>query len=153
MQGAMNHTGPAIRRARAIMLAALIASPASFACTVASSTQSFGVINPLIDGQRDSTAGVSVGCPTLTSYTLSLSAGSGTYNQRTLLSGSRTLNYNLYIDAQRTQIWGDGSGATWTVPGSADSTSTLHTIYGSVPAQPFAVPGTYSDTVVITVSY
>ncbi|MBW3567429.1 MAG: spore coat U domain-containing protein [Proteobacteria bacterium] len=128
-----------------------MASSSVLACTVTSTTLSFGVIDPLMDGQRDSTANISISCPATTVYSIALSTGSGTYNQRTLLSGIHVLNYNLYTDSQRTQIWGDGSGGTWTVSGVAAEGS--HTIFGSVPSQPAAVPASYSDTVVITVTY
>lgn len=132
---------------------ALTAGSSALACTVSSTTLSFGVIDPLRDGQRDSTADISVSCPTTTVYSIALSPGSGTYAQRTLLSGVLVVNYNLYTDSQRTQIWGDGNGTTWTVSGLADSTGAAHTIFGSIPSQPAAVPGIYSDTVVITVTY
>lgn len=136
-----------------LLLTGMLASPAAIACTVSSALLAFGAINPLDKLERDSSADITVTCPSLTMYTVSLSAGSGTYNQRTLRSGSNILNYNLYIDPQRTLIWGDGSGVTRTVQSSADTMGTTHTVYGTVPAQPRAVPGVYSDSIVVTVSY
>lgn len=141
------------RRKLLLLAFGLLASPGAAACTVTSSILAFGAINPLSGEERDSTASITVSCPAPTAYTISLNAGSGTYNQRTMLSGSNALDYNLYTDSQRTLIWGDGSGVTRTVSGSASSTGTTHTIYGSIPAQRQAVPGAYSDSVIITITF
>lgn len=142
-----------MKRARRIAACLLLASPGAVACTVTAYPLSFGAINPLIDGQRDSTTSLTVSCDTQTSYTISLAPGSGSYAQRTLLSGENALHYNLYTDAARSRIWGDGSGGTFTSNGSAGTTGVTHTIYGRIPAQRQAIPGTYSDTVLITVNY
>ncbi len=69
------------------------------------------------------------------------------------MSGTHELSYNLYTDATHTMIWGDGTGGSTTVSGTADQSGTEHTIYGRVPWQPQAVPGSYSDSIVITISY
>lgn len=138
-----------------LMAAMLLVAPlaASGACMVSSTVLSFGAIDPLIQMQHDSTAEILVTCDASTQYAISLSAGQGTFSQRTMVSASGTLNYNLYIDSQRTLIWGDGTGITRTVNGSADTSGTAHTVYASVPWQSRAIPGTYGDSIVITVIY
>src|SRR5262245_20367523 len=40
--------------------------------------------------------------------------GAASFNPRRMLKGSEALNYNLYLDAARTIIWGDGTGGTQT---------------------------------------
>lgn len=137
----------------ALLVAALLLPFRAFGCTVDSTTLSFGSINPLANRQQDSSALLNISCPSSTSYTITLSPGSGSYDRRTMLSGTEVLEYNLYIDPQRSRIWGDGSGATYTVTGVADEVGSEHTIYGSVPPQPFASPGIYSDAVIITIHY
>lgn len=85
------------------------------------------------------------------SYTIALGAGSsGTFSARTLLSGANRLIYDLYADSTHTQIWGDGTGGTATVAGSESGT---YTIYGLIPMQTAPAPGTYSDTITVTVAY
>jgi spore coat protein U-like protein len=65
------------------------------------------------------------------------------------------VNYNVFIDAARTQIWGDGSAGTsfyaftnffgtFTYSGSA---------YGTVPGAQDLAPGTYNDVFTATLSY
>lgn len=131
---------------------ALTSAPA-LACTVTHSVLSFGAINPLNDLRRDSTADITIACPAPTAYSISLSTGAGSYLQRVMTSNLAELKYNLYLDPQRTQPWGDGSGLTVVASGSADTAGTTHTVYGSVPADRRARPGVYSDTIVVTVTF
>lgn len=123
------------------------------ACTVSATSAAFGTIDPLVNTETLSTATLSVSCPESTSYTVALGPGSGTIENRRMVSGTHELSYNLYTDASRSMIWGDGTGGSTTVSGTADSSGTDHTVYGHVPWQPSAVPGTYSDSIVVTVTY
>ena len=56
-------------------------------------------------------------------------------------------------------MWGDGTAGTGTVSGGftlsvINSVSAQHTVYGRMPPlQSSAVAGTYSDLVVVTLSY
>ena len=89
---------------------------------------------------------------------VTFSPGSGTYAQRTMSNGSSTLTYNLYKDAARTQIRGDGTAGTVTgtarfvlnAPQSTQSAS--GTIYGRIFGGQNVTPGTYSTTIPITVT-
>lgn len=140
-----------ILQVTAAMLCSL-SSPA-WACTVSASPFQFGVVDPLIVAETNSTSSVSVSCPSVTSYTIALSTGAGTFAEREMQSGAYSLIYNLYADAARTMIWGDGTGISTVVSGSASTAGTTHTIYGKLPHQPTAVPGVYSDSIVVTLSF
>lgn len=124
-----------------------------FACTVTATSFQFGTIDPLIAMTTTSTSTITVNCPAPTSYAIALSPGAGTFAERLMMSGSNTLSYNLYADAAHTIIWGDGTGGTATVNGSASTSGTSHTVYGRAPHQPTAVPGIYADSIVVTVSF
>jgi spore coat protein U-like protein len=81
---------------------------------------------------------------------ITLSTGSsGTYSPRTLLSGADQLAYNLYVDAARTQVWGDFTGGTTVQIVPAGSNQTIQ-IFGRIPVGQNVPAGTYSDTVVVT---
>lgn len=140
-------------RALAFAGVGLFAAAAADACSVNATSFQFGTINPLIATSHDSTSTVTVTCPSLTSYSVALSPGSGTFSQRQMSNGTNTLDYNLYTDSARTEIWGDGSGSTATVSASADDTGTDHTVYGRLPHQPTAAVGSYSDSITVTVTY
>jgi spore coat protein U-like protein len=64
-------------------------------------------------------------------------------------NGTSYLNYNLYEDAARSQVWDNRSNAVKTTrvfPYTA-------TVYGRIPGSQDVEPGVYSDTVVTTVFY
>jgi spore coat protein U-like protein len=67
--------------------------------------------------------------------------------------GSRAnhLNYNLYTGADRSAVWGDGHGnQLMTV--RKNKITTLH-VYGQIPAGQDAAVGTYTDSIVATVTF
>jgi spore coat protein U-like protein len=67
-------------------------------------------------------------------------------------SGSNFINYALYRDSARTANWGNTVG-TDTVSGTGTGANQSLTVYGRVPAQTTPVAGTYTDTIVVTVTY
>lgn len=140
----------AIRTVLAIILG-VTALPA-LACSVSATDLAFGTIDPLISGATDSASEITVTCPSSTSYSITLSAGNGTYAERELHSGTHALPYNIYTDAARTIVWGDGTGGV-AVDGTADSDGNTHTAYGRVPHDPAAVPASYADSIVVTISF
>jgi spore coat protein U-like protein len=68
-----------------------------------------------------------------------------------LVNGAATVNYNLYTASNYTTIWGNAGGAL--VNSTGNGADQLFTIYGRVPAQTTPAPGTYTDTVTVTVTY
>lgn len=85
---------------------------------------------------------------------LSLSAGSGTFANRTLRSGGNVLNYNLYPAANNTQVWGDGTGGTYLYSiDPVDRQVDTLTVYGTIlPGQDVGV-GSYTDTITVTMNF
>ena len=67
------------------------------------------------------------------------------------------LNYNLYQNAARTLIWGDGSPPTVTVSGVRTTrgrpTFYNYPIYGRIFANQSPNPGAYVDNIVVTVLF
>jgi spore coat protein U-like protein len=80
--------------------------------------------------------------------------GSGTFSPRAMSAGAAALSYNLYLDAARISVWGDGSGGTSTYgPLQPAEGSTSIPIYGRAPGGQNASPGNYGDTVVVTLVF
>lgn len=130
------------------------------ACTVSGTTLNFGsAIDPLATATPlDATSTLTVQCTNTTPYTVALNAGvnaGGTSNfgARTMKSGSHTLAYQLYLDAGRSSVWGDGTASSSTSPGTGTGSAQTLTIYGRLPSLANVVPGSYTDTVTVTVSY
>ena len=78
--------------------------------------------------------------------------GSGDVNNRTMRagSGSGRLRYQLYSDPSRTRVWGTGTDAHQVMV-LVDSLEV--TVYGRIPGGQKVPPGTYTDTVNVTVNF
>ncbi len=139
---------------RGIALIALFPFSA-LACSVSATGASFGTFDPLENVAVDTTGMVTVTCSPSASYTIELSAGhGGTYSPRKMTGpGGRTLDYNLFRDASRTTVWGDGVGGTSRVGGSDDGSGSSHTLYGRIPAGQNPYVGSYSDSIQVTVVF
>lgn len=119
----------------------------------------FGSYEVFATGANDSTGSITLYCsgvqPT-DSFIIELGGGSsGSVADRQMVSGSLVLGYNLYLDATRTVIWGNGTNGTSSLgPLSiADQTPTTWTVYGRIPALQNVSAGSYSDTIVVTVQF
>jgi spore coat protein U-like protein len=136
-------------------------------CTVSATGVAFGVYDAALTTPTDSTGNVTVRCTHLgggavkTNYSVTLSAGSsGTYAQRQMRAGTAALNYNLFDDATRTRVWGNGTGGSTLVagtllvnPGNYVINEAIHPIYGRIPAQQGADTGNYGDTILVTLTF
>jgi len=129
-------------------------------CTVAGTTLNFGnSIDALATPTPlDATSTLTVQCTNTTAYTVALNAGTNAggasnFGSRTMKSGSNTLNYQLYLDAGHSSVWGDGTSSSSNVAGTGTGNPQTLSIYGRLPSLANVVPGSYTDTVTVTVSY
>lgn len=154
----------------AILLAIASEAVASRTCTVSVRALAFGAY---VGSQVNSSATMTVTCTrtfgdlTAVNYTATLSAGgAGTYAQRRLThvgAPPDTLNYNLYLTTVpgtlNTSVWGDGTGGTVVASGNIswsifDYTETRnHVVAGAIAAGVVPTAGSYSDTIVATLTY
>ena len=149
----------------AILLALAPAAAGAVTLCSFSSTpgMDFGGYDDSSPVNTDSTTSIVVQCfrvggPADADVTLQIgpSANSGTITARQMRSGANAMNYNLYRDAGRSQVWGQTSGvdtvtATVTnIPNNGFKSGTF-VIYGRIPALQNVAAGAYSDSVQITV--
>lgn len=120
-------------------------------CNVSTQGVSFGAYDVFSTQQLDGAGTIGVSCDVSTTHSISLSPGAGSYAGRTMASGAHTLTYNLYRDATRTSVWGDGTSGTATVGGTATSESI--SLYGRIPAQQNKPVGSYSDSITVTLTF
>jgi spore coat protein U-like protein len=132
-------------------------------CTATAAALNFGAYTPgagVVKGQTT----VTVNCTKNTPFTVLLNGGSGggTVAQRLMQNGTNHLQYNLFIDQALGTIFGDGSGSggSKTVGGTGAGTATANAVqvpvYGQVPDSAInqvVLPGSYADTITVTVSY
>lgn len=131
----------------------------SSSCTVSGGALAFGAIDPLAAATPvDATSTLTVTCTNTTPYAVALNAGqnaggASNFTARTMKSGSNTLGYQLYLDTGRSTVWGDGTSSSSTKTGTGTGSAQSLTIYGRIPTLTGVVPGSYTDTVTVTVSY
>ena len=139
----------------------LLASPAvplsarAVSCTISAVGVAFGNYDVFSASPLDSTGVVTYKCTQTRSITIDLSRGSSTtFNPRKMKRSTETLSYNLYLDALRSVIWGDGSSSTSHLSISAPANqSKTATIYGRIPARQDVTFGAYSDTITVTITF
>ena len=121
---------------------------------VSSGTLDFGTATTLT-ANTDVQTNFAAQCTSATAFNLGLDGGAapgGTVATRLMTSGSGTVGYKLYSNAAYTTNWGNTVG-TDTVPGTGSGGPVVLTVHGRVPPQATPAPGTYSDTVTVTVTY
>jgi spore coat protein U-like protein len=146
--------------AAALFLLTAVSARALGSCSFTVVTAvSFGSYEALNTIPLDQTGSLTFNCSLLALQTLTidLSKGnSGTYAFREMRkAGGGTLHYNLYLDATRTQIWGDATGGSVHFGPYLPLLNQDHTvtIYGRIPAQQASPTGAYTDTVVATINF
>lgn len=157
-------------RATVCVAAALVAQQVeAVACSASTAGLAFGPYNLLAPAPLASTATVQITCslqpedgPTqrVVASRIALSAGgSGTFSQRQMASGGDRLNYNVFTTNGYSTVWGDGSGGSatrfvaFTLNPARPTRSQDLVGYGRVPALQNAAAGTYSDVLVVTVTF
>jgi spore coat protein U-like protein len=129
-------------------------------CSATATTLAFGTYTPGT-GALTGNGTVTVKCTKNSPYTVALNRGTtagGTVAQRLMASGANTLQYNLFTSAAFTTVFGDGTGTSKTEAGTGAgiATATAFTVFGQLPDNAInqtAVPGSYSDTITVTISY
>lgn len=126
-------------------------------CTISVTSVAFGTYNVFTTTAVDSTGTITYQCNSkATNISISLSDGSSTtYSPRTLRKGSEILQYNLYSDAARTTVWGDGTAGTsvYTDANPPNNSNVSVTVYGRIPAQQDVSAGSYTDTVSAVINF
>ncbi|MDE2384021.1 MAG: spore coat U domain-containing protein [Alphaproteobacteria bacterium] len=123
-------------------------------CNLSTTAMDFGTLSGLTTAQA-ATSQIGITCTKGAAYVVSLSNGSngGTGpTARKMAGAGGSISYGIYRDAAHAQPWGQTTG-TDTVSGIGTGLAQTVTAYGFLPAQGNPNPATYSDVVVVTVSY
>jgi len=125
-------------------------------CLVSATSLDFGS-EGVLSANVDATNSVDIRCTPGTAWAAALGAGNGVggtiaLRRMTGPAGAR-LDYTIYRNAGRTEVWGDGTSGTFTMTGSGTGSIQANTSYGRVPAQTTPAPGAYADTIIVTVTY
>jgi spore coat protein U-like protein len=131
-------------------------------CTIVTAPVAFGAYDPVVTNATtalDGTGTVSVTCTSGATTTVTLGQGSNPSGTSTAAiparrlkdGGTDLLTYSLYSDPGRTTVWGDTAGTGLAHTGTG--TLTALTVYGAVDAGQNVPAGSYSDTVVATITF
>jgi spore coat protein U-like protein len=125
---------------------------ADAACQVDAKPVSFGVVD--VQQRTDSTGEIAVDCSVAVEFSIAIS-GSGSPGDRFMSGPSNgRLAYELYTDSSFSSRWGDGSGSGTLVFRQSDGETTERiTVYGRVPRQDAVPAGSYSDALVVELSF
>lgn len=125
-------------------------------CSISATNLSFGVYTGVL---IQATSTLSLVCTNTTTYNVGLSAGNGagaTVTHREMTGpGSAVLIYSLFQDASYSINWGNTIG-TDTEAGTDTSSFAApipFTVYGQLAAGQFVAPGSYSDVIIVTITF
>lgn len=143
----------------AVLTASTLDASAMTHCTITDSPGvSFGRYDVFSPAPLDAAGSFSYECHGDTQHDLiliELSTGHGSGpDMREMSNGASRLVYNLYLDAARTIIWGNGtSGSSVHGPIRPNPGTNTLWVYGRIPARQNVSAGAYSDTLTMTIVY
>ena len=130
-------------------------------CTIVGGTLDFGAYDPFSATPDAATGTITITCTDGAAVWVGLDKGlngGGTSRKLKLAAGTDLLNYELYSEATKTDVWGVGDPAVNTTDFGLGRTGTgaadALTVYGTITAgQTGADAGNYADTVTATVNF
>jgi len=126
-------------------------------CSITTSPASFGGYNPNYNAVAQGT--IQADCLTGSSATITLGQGANAASGSTDASPSRRLsngsgsflNYDLYQDSSATLIWGNTSGTGVVINDTGNGVT--KEVNGKIPSGQNVPAGSYTDTVVATITF
>ena len=122
-------------------------------CKVFTEPLAFGNAN-IFSGQIDATANIRLRCGPAVAYSVAIDNGQHFNGNRRMWNGGTFfayVNYQIYRNAARTQVWGSTAATMATGVTPANGQVTL-VAYGRVPAS-IVLPSEYKDVVTVTVNF
>jgi len=130
-------------------------------CTISAFPVTFGNYDPIVANFAADQGGggtVLTSCTTGSPATITLGQGanpnggsSDSTPLRRMAFNSNRLEYFLYQDLSKTTVWGNTPATGLTTTGTGNPSPTI--VYGKIPAGQNVPVGTYTDTVVATVTF
>jgi spore coat protein U-like protein len=118
-------------------------------CRIAVTDLSFGQYDPLgrnAGRELDAAAGVSMTCTREARATIILDSS------RAMAGGEQRVTYQIYRDAERTQVWGSGPNALRFVSTGGRKAQEF-VVYARIPPGQEVVSGTYADVITANVDF
>jgi spore coat protein U-like protein len=145
--------------ARALVAGAMLAATSSVAhaeCFITTAGVAFGAYDVFATAPNDSTGTITYLCNSRANVTIELTRGSApTFGTRRMRNGTEQLFFNLFVDAARTRIWGNGTGGTGVyrrnnVPLNQNISVP---VFGRIPAGQDVRGGNYTETITAIINF
>ena len=136
----------------------IFVSAVEAACSLSSTSIVFGIYDVLVAAPLDTVGSVVYQCAQ-NDHNIMITldtGGAASFATRRMVKGSEQLRYNLYLDAARTVVWGDGTGGTqglFVHNPQRNNQDIIVPIFGRIPALQDRGVGTYTDTIIVTVNF
>jgi spore coat protein U-like protein len=124
-------------------------------CTVSAGAINFGT-QGVLTSSLSAQGSINLACTPNTPFTVGLNGGlsnAASPTARLMTKGAESVTYGLYLDAGFSQPWGAAGGSGSVSSGTGTGSTQTLTVYARAPAQATPSPGTYTDTVVATLTY
>jgi spore coat protein U-like protein len=122
-------------------------------CLISAGALSFGTYTGL---QLNVASTLTITCTSATTYNVGLNAGTATgatvTTRKMTGPASAKLNYAMFRDSSRTLNWGNTVG-TDTLSSTGNGSAQLSSVFGRLAAGQVVLPGAYSDTIIVTITY
>lgn len=137
-----------------------VSATVSSTCSITAGSLAFGAYDPVAGTQIDGTATISVSCTRGATATVTLGQGANANAgstdtvplRRMKDSGTNRLSYSLFSESTRTTTWGNtaptGLGYT-----ASSSSATALTVFGRITSAQDVPAGSYTDTVLATITF
>jgi spore coat protein U-like protein len=123
-------------------------------CSVAAGSLAFGNYDPTSALNVDQAGTFQVTCTKGTSATVGLDSGSNASGAtRRMTDGTDFLSYELYKETARTNVWSNSGGGLVNLVAAPSNAAQTLTVYGRISGSQNVQAGSYSDIVVITVTF
>lgn len=122
-------------------------------CLISADDLNFGM-HGLLTQPVSAAGALRVNCTPGTNYAIGMNGGtSGATDptQRLMRANGRSVRYGLYRDANHTLPW--SATGTGRLTGTGNGSQVTLGVYGLVPAQTTPPAATYSDTIIVTITY
>jgi spore coat protein U-like protein len=123
-------------------------------CSVGAGSLAFGNYDPTAASNVDQAGTFQVTCTKGTSATVGLDTGSNASGStRRMTDGTDFLSYELFKETARTNVWGNAGAGLVALAAAPSNAAQTVTVYGRISGSQDVRAGSYSDTVVITVTF
>jgi spore coat protein U-like protein len=129
-------------------------------CTISTAGIAFGVYDPIVThaaAPLDAAGSVTITCTRGATTTIGLNSGnngpSAVGTTRAMAAGANYLSYEIYQEAAHSTVWGNSGAGLYTPAAAPSSAARVFTTYGRIPAGQDVPSGSYSDTVLATVTF